>query len=160
MTEVNETRLPGVGIRYDFETADGVRVGVLVHRTGRREVLVYGQHDPDACQAVLRLDIEETRTLVELLGGSQVNEELAAMQQIEGLAIDWVKITPKSALADRSLRDAAIRSTTGVSVVAVVRDDTTIAAPEPDFVLAAGDTVVVVGTAEGINKLTADVRGP
>jgi TrkA domain protein len=160
MTDVNETRLPGVGMRYDFRTADGARVGVLVHRTGRREVLIYGSRDPDACEAVLPLDPDDTRTLVDLLGGSQVSEELAAMQQIEGLAIDWVNIASTSPLAGRSLREAAIRSTTGVSVVAVIRGDTTTAAPEPDFVLAAGDTAVVVGTAEGINELAADVRGP
>ena len=155
MAEVNETRLPGVGVRYDFSTADGSRVGVLVHRTGRRELLVYGREDPDSCQAVLRLDAADTRTLVELLGGTQVSEELRAMQQVEGLTIDWLAIPGSSPWVGRSLRDAAVRSITGVSVVAIVRDDATVPAPEPDFVLEANDIAVVVGTAAGIDQLAA-----
>jgi TrkA domain protein len=159
MSEVNETRLPGVGVRYDFTTADGSRVGVLVHRTGRRELLVYGREDPDACQAVLRLETDDTRTLVDLLGGSQVSEELAAMQQLEGLTIDWLRVPAASPWVGRSLREAAVRSITGVSVVAVVRGEVTIPAPEPGFVLEADDTAVVVGTTAGIRQFTSLLRG-
>jgi TrkA domain protein len=52
MGDVQETQLPGVGIRYDFVTKEGDRVGVLVHRSGRRELLLYQRDDPDSCQAV------------------------------------------------------------------------------------------------------------
>jgi len=155
MAEVNETRLPGVGVRYDFTTADGSRVGVLVHRTGRRELLVYGWEDPDACQAMLRLDTDDTHTLVDLLGGSQVSEELAAMQQLEGLTIDWLRVPSTSPWVGRSLREAAVRSNTGVSVVAVVRGEATIPAPEPDFVLEADDIAVVVGMTAGIGQFAS-----
>jgi hypothetical protein len=37
MEEVSETKLPGVGVRYDFVTAAGQRIGVLVHRTRVRK---------------------------------------------------------------------------------------------------------------------------
>jgi len=37
MAGVIETKLPGIGVRYDFRTAAGVAVGVLVHRSGRRD---------------------------------------------------------------------------------------------------------------------------
>ena len=40
MPEVRETMLPGVGVRHEFETADGERVAVLTHRGGRRELAV------------------------------------------------------------------------------------------------------------------------
>ena len=36
MAEVIETKLPGIGVRYDFRSASGTPVGVLVHRSGRR----------------------------------------------------------------------------------------------------------------------------
>ncbi len=55
MAEVRETELPGVGVRNDFVTGTGQRVGVLVHTTGRRELLVYGDEDPDACRVVLEV---------------------------------------------------------------------------------------------------------
>jgi TrkA domain protein len=155
MAEVQETHLPGVGIRYDFETGEGQRVGVLVHRSGRRELLLYDRDDPDACRAVVRLDTDDTRTLAELFGVSHVSEQLAAMQQIEGLAIDWVTVPPRATAVGRALRDAGLRTETGVSIVAVVRGDETVPAPAPDFVLQPGDTAVVVGTPEGIERLSS-----
>jgi TrkA domain protein len=155
MGDVQETQLPGVGIRYDFVTSDGARVGVLVHRSGERELLLYDRDDPDACRAVIRLDTDDTRTLAELLGASHVSEQLAAMQQIEGLTIDWLTLTPAAAAVGRTLRDAALRSETGVSIVAIVRGNETVPAPGPDFTLERGDTAVVVGTREGIERLAS-----
>jgi len=159
MVNVERTELPGVGVRYDFVTGAGARVGVLVHRTGRRELLVYDSRDADSCRAVIRLEPEEAGTLTELLGTSQVSEQLAAMQRIEGLAIDWLTVAESSACAGRTLRDSALRELTGVSVVAVVRGDETIPAPAPDFQLATGDSVVAVGTPEGIAQLFALLQG-
>jgi TrkA domain protein len=159
MAEVERTSLPGVGVRYDFVTRAGERIGVLVHRTGRREILVYDSEDRDSCRAVIRLEPGEATTLTELLGTSQISEQLAAMQQIEGLAIDWLSVAASSACADRSLRDSALRELTGVSIVAVVRGDETIPAPDPDFRLEPGDSVVAVGTAPGIAQLFALLQG-
>ena len=159
MAEIQQTRLPGVGVRYDFVTGAGERIGVLVHRTGRREILLYDTEDPDSCRAVVRLDAPEASTLAELLGTSQVSEQLAAMQQIEGLAIDWLSVAKSSACVGRSLRDSALRELTGVSIVAVVRGDETIPAPGPEFVLEPGDSVVAVGTPPGITQLFALLQG-
>ena len=155
MGDVQETQLPGVGIRYDFETKEGDRVGVLVHRSGRRELLLYQRDDPDACRAVIRLELDDTRTLADLLGASHVSEKLAAMQQIEGLTIDWLTVPPGAKAVGRTLRDAALRSETGVSIVAIVRGNETVPAPTPDFTLESGDTAVVVGTREGIERFAS-----
>jgi TrkA domain protein len=153
MAEVRETRLPGVGIRYDFVAADGSRVSVLAHRTGRRELLMYERDDPDACRAVLSLNAEDTRVLAELLGGMQLSEGLAAMQRIEDLAIDWLRIPPD--VNGRTIGDLEVRTRTGVSIVAVIRGDETIAAPSPAFAFEAGDSAVAVGTLKGIQQLSA-----
>jgi len=155
MADVQETQLPGVGIRYDFVTSEGEHLGVLVHRGGRRELLLYDRDDPDSCRAVIRLERDDTRTLADLLGASHVSERLAAMQHIEGLTIDWLTLSPTAAAVGRTLRDAALRSETGVSIVAIVRGDETVPAPAPDFTLEPGDTAVVVSTPEGIERLAA-----
>ena len=81
MSEVRETKLPGVGVRHEFDTESGTRVGVIVHRDGRREILVYDQHDPDACSTMVDLSAADTRTMSELLGSSQVTEAVSAVQQ-------------------------------------------------------------------------------
>lgn len=154
MTEVTETQLPGVGVRYEFTTSDGQRVGVLSHRGGRREILAYDQRDPDAARTVLYLSADDTRTLSELLGASQVTAGIAAaQQQIEGLAIDWLRIPPGSSLVGSTIGDGAFRTRTGVSIVAIVHGDTTVPAPGPEYRFDAGDVAVAVGTPEGLGQL-------
>lgn len=154
MADVEETELPGVGIRYDFLTHDGERVGVLVHRTGRRDMLLYDPADPDACRATLQLREDDAHALAELLGASSVTQHLAAMQQeVAGLTIDWVTVEASSPLVGDTLAEAAIHTQTGVSVVAIVRGAETIAAPGAGDRLEADDVLVAVGTADGIRRL-------
>jgi TrkA domain protein len=154
MPEVRETRLPGVGVRHEFTTAGDERVAVLSHRSGRREIVLYDKEDPDAAATVLHLSRDDTRTLAELLGGSQVSEAVAAVQQqIEGLAIDWITVPPSSRFAHATIAEGGFRTRTGASIVAVVRGDTTIPAPGPEHQFDAGDIVVAVGTAEGLGQL-------
>jgi TrkA domain protein len=149
---ITEIPLPGVGVRYDVSLESGARLGVLAHRTGRRELFVYRARDPDAVAAEVVLTPEEGKVVADLLGGTQLVQSLARVQQqIEGLAIDWIDLPPASAFVDRTIADAEVRSRTGVSIVAVVRGEDAHPAPGPEFRLAAGDTAVVVGTPEGIS---------
>lgn len=159
MTLVNETRLPGVGVRYEFESTNGTRLAVIHHRTGERELVVYDRDDPDSSREVLRLDESDSRALVELLGGSQISQEMARLHQsVEGLGIDWLPVPLGTPYAGRTIGDTAARTRTGVSIVAVLRGETPFPAPGPDFRLEAGDTLVVVGTPRGIEQLAVLLR--
>jgi TrkA domain protein len=156
--EIHETRLPGLGIRYEFETTRGGRLGVVHHRTGRRELLVYDPEDPEVCRDVVALSESDSRTLAELLGGSRVAEELERLQQVEGLAIDWLPVPGDSRFAGGPLGATEARTRTGVSIVAVLREDQAFPAPGPDFILEGGDTLLVVGTPRGIEDLVVLLR--
>lgn len=154
MAEVRETALPGVGVRHEFVAADGSEIGVLVHRDGRREVFVYEDDDPDECRAFIALTADDAQTLTELLGASRVTTAIAAVQQhVEGLTIEWITVDAASSSAGQSIGDGALRTRTGTSIVAVLRDEDPILAIGPDFVLQAGDVTVAVGTAEGVSTL-------
>jgi TrkA domain protein len=154
MAQVRETKLPGVGVRHDFTTEDGTDIGVLVHRDGRREILVYDTGDPDACSSLVSLSAADSRTVSELLGASQVTEVVSVVQQnIEGLAIEWIEIAATSSRGDETIGDGQYRTKTGASIVAVIRDDQSIPAPGPDFELLTNDVVVAVGTSEGLTML-------
>lgn len=156
MPEVSETRLPGVGVRLEFTTAGGERVAVLCHHSGRREIVVYDRVDPDEASNVLHLSADDTRTLSELLGGSQVSETVAAVQQrVEGLAIDWITVPASSKAAGTTIAGNEFRTRTGASIVAIVRGDYTVPAPGPEHRFGAGDVVVAVGTPEGLAQLRA-----
>jgi TrkA domain protein len=153
--QIHQTALPGVGFRHDFATRRGRQLGVVSHRTGRRDLILYDRHDPDAAQDVVQLTSAESEALGWLLGGSRVAEALTELQQqVEGLAIDWLSITRGSPYAGRTIADTQARSRTGVSIVAVLRDQTAIPAPRPDFQFQPGDTAVVVGTPAGVKALT------
>lgn len=157
MPEIEETALPGVGRRLDFIADDGSRVGVIHHRTGRRELFVCAAADPDAAVISLNLSDADTHALSDALGGSTVTERLHDLQQqIEGLAIDWLTVESDMPYAGKTIGDARIRTRTGVSVVAVIRGDEPHPAPAPDFMIEPGDTLVVVGTTEGI-KAVGDI---
>jgi TrkA domain protein len=159
MTEVTEVRLPGVGVRHEFTTTHGERVSVLAHRGGRRELAVYDRDDPDACSAVLHLGPDDTRTLAEILGGSQVSEAVTAVQQrLEGLAIEWITLAEGAPTVGRTIGQARLRTRTGASIVAVLRGEATTAAPGPDFAFESGDVAVAVGTQEGLAALRAELE--
>lgn len=155
MPKIEETSLPGVGLRLDFTSEDGSRIGVVHHRSGRRVLFVCAPHDPDAVVMSVNLSDDDSHALSEALGGSSVIEVLGDLQQkIEGLAIDWLMVEPDSPYAGKTIGDARIRTRTGVSVVAVIRDEQAFPAPGPEFQIEGGDTLVVVGTAEGIASVT------
>jgi TrkA domain protein len=157
MAEIQETLLPGVGVRHELTTAGGERLALLTHRTGRRELAIYDRDDPDLCRTVLHLSAEDTLALAELLGASQVSETVRHVQQLEGVAMDWIKVAPTSSSAGRTIADGQFRTKTGASIVAIVRGDTTVPAPGPDEELDGGDVVVAVGTPEGLERLRSSI---
>jgi TrkA domain protein len=153
MPEVRETRLPGVGVRHEFVTGAGDQVAVLAHRSGRREIAIYSKEDPDASAAVLHLTADDTRTLSDLLGGSQIAEVVSEVARVEGVALDWLEVGDDSPFVGTTIGEGQFRTRTGVSIVAVVRDGDTIPAPGPEHRFEAGDVAVAVGTPEGLGQL-------
>ena len=159
MSEIKEVKLPGVGVRYEFETAERKRIGVISHRTGLREIYVSRPDDADEFKRVLELSPDDARTLAELLGATRVAQQLAELQQrIEGLVIDWLPVREDSAYVGRTIGDARIRTRTGVSVVAIVRGEEAVPAPGPEERLDRGDYLVVVGTARGVEQAVELLR--
>ncbi|MEO3868007.1 cation:proton antiporter regulatory subunit [Nonomuraea sp. B12E4] len=155
--EVEQTALPGIGLRHDFTTRKGQRVGVVSHRTGRRDLVIYDKDDPDrACQTV-KLNDEEADALAELLGAPRIVARLNALhQQVEGLVSVQLPIPEGSPYSDRPMGEARVRTRTSASIVAVVRGGRVFASPGPEFVFAAGDVVVVVGSEDSTAEV-ADI---
>ena len=151
--EIFETKLPGVGIRYEFESAAGPTIGVIAHRDGRREIIRYDEVDPDACSISLPLTDRELVAMIELLGGSKVTERLGELRhEVQGLSIEWVTMPELGGLTDRTIEDGMIRTRTGASVVAVLRGSESFPGPGPDFRFVGGDVALVVGSVEGVRS--------
>lgn len=152
--EITQTLLPGVGMRYDMTTTRGVPLSLVVHREGQADLCVLDRQDPDDVRLSLSLDEDEVDALVELLGAARIAEGmLDVTREIPGLHSARLTIEPGSPFAGHPLGHTKARTLTGCSIVAIVRDDDVIAAPGPEAPLAAGDSLVVVGSATGIDQL-------
>lgn len=158
--EVEETKLPGVGLRHDFVTAAGRRVGVISLKSGARHLALYREDDPDTVQVSVELSNDEAGLLAELLGAPRVIERLAKLrEQVEGITTAGIWLSDSSPYVGRTLGDAAVRTRTGASIVAVFRHDEVTASPTPDFRFHGGDKVVVVGTEEGV-RAASEILAP
>jgi TrkA domain protein len=154
--DVERTALPGIGLQHVMTTGRGRQLGVISHRSGRRDLVVYDREDPDSCVATVALTAEEANAIAELLGTGRIVEHLAELhRQVEGLVTEQLPIAPGSPYVGRPLGDTHARTRTSASIVAVVREGQVVASPRPDFVFAAGDVVVVVGTGEGTAAVAA-----
>ena len=150
--DVKETLLPGVGLRYEFNNADGDRISVIAHHKGDFEMfLCTTPADPDKARKLFRLTDREAEALAQILGAPRMVESYADLtKERPGLDAGQVGIGAHSPYAGRPLGDAKARTRTGASIVAIVRDDQVIASPGPGEILSANDVLVVIGTADGI----------
>jgi TrkA domain protein len=150
--EVFETPLPGIGVRHEFMTRSGERVGVLTRRDGRRELLLYDRSDRDTTREAVELAPDEAATMVELLGGSRITERLEDLRhEVEGLSIQWCSMEQGKGLTGRTIGEGRIRTVTGATVVAVIRGDVSVPGPGPDFELTGGDVVLVMGSEDAVD---------
>lgn len=152
--DVNEVLLPGIGLRYEFDNADGDRIGVIAKRTGDFEVVIYPANDQDCAQPLFRLTEEEADTLAQILGAPRIAERFVDLtREVPDLDAGQVSVRPGSPFVDRPLGDTAVRTRTGASIVAIVRDETVLPSPRPAEPLRAGDVLVVIGTEDGLRKV-------
>jgi TrkA domain protein len=141
-------------MRYEFETRNHQRVGVIVYRDGKSEIVSYRGDDPDASTSLLRLDADEADAIAEILGAPRFARKLADLsKEIPGLHTEPVRLASTSVYVGRSLGETHCRTLTGASIVAIVRGEEVITAPAPDQLLLAGDTLIVIGTSSGVQKV-------
>jgi len=157
--EIFETPLPGVGVRYEFTAERGDHVGVIVRRDGKRDIALYDRLDPDSCRGTVELSESDAGKMAELLGGTQITARLDELKHtVEGLAIEWVTMGT-GGLTGKTIADGQIRTHTSASVVAIIRDDKAIPGPEPTFTLQQGDTVLIMGSDDAVDRARAILTG-
>ncbi|MCX4094180.1 cation:proton antiporter regulatory subunit [Nocardia sp. alder85J] len=154
--DVEVTPLPGIGVRKDFPlAASGRRVGVVDRKDGGVDLILSRPGNPDACEQVA-LTVTEAAALAGLLGAPRLVEQLVAEQrELADVNTRQLSIRTGSPYAGRPLGDTRMRTRTTASIVAVVRGGQTIPSPGPDFPMAAGDQLIVVGTGAGLDAAAA-----
>ena len=162
--DVFEVALPGIGHRYTLPAADGGRVVVVIHHSGRRDLYVLppGASGNDVPSATISLTDDQARRLGAVLGGAYFKPAVVADVEtvIGNLLIDWVTVRADSPATDRSIAELEIRRRTRMTVVAILRGGSTVLAPEPGERIRAGDRPVVVGRQEDLGGFLRHVVGP
>ena len=149
--DVKEVLLPGVGLRYEFTSRMGDRIGIIARRGGDFDVVMYAREDPDQARPVFRLTDEEADAVAQILGAARIAERFTELaREVPGIETGQAHIAPGSPFVDRPLGDTRARTRTGASIVAIVRDDLVLASPGPTEILRARDVLIVIGTEEGI----------
>ena len=150
---IERTALPGVGICHTATTTAGQRLGIISHVNGRRKIVLYDPDDPDRAACTVALEPHEAQHIADLLNATITIDHITHLEQrITGITAARIRIPLGSAYDGRPLADA--HTATGATVVAVIRDEQLIAAPDPGFVLRHNDVVVAVGDNHGVAALT------
>jgi TrkA domain protein len=161
MVEVRETRLPGVGTKFTMKTTHDDRVSAVVHLDGMREIYHYADDDDEP--HVITMNDEEARQLGAILGGVVYRPQLVKDLEVvlKDLVMEWIELPADSPMVGLTVATCRIRSTTGATIVAILRDAGSLATPHPDEVLRSGDTLVVIGRPESFAEIGKLVReGP
>jgi len=150
-------RLPGVGLRLDLADVDGRAVHVVRRHDGSVEIHA-GQAGP------VRLDPDAAHSLAAFASGRYVMDQQIGAKLADalgGLRFDWVRIAPGWHAAGHTIEELAVRRTTGVTVVAVLRGSLPIVDPDPDLRLVPGDELVVACRQDALDGLERFLReGP
>src|SRR5512132_2452379 len=145
--DLQETRLPGVGVKYAFRLAQGGRVAVILHNDGQREIYYYVRSPDDDPTAVIELHDDEARQLGAVLGGAyerpKIVEELE--MALGELTIEWVPVPDNSPMIGKTLAECGVRAKTGITVIAMLREPESVSGAQPTDVVQQGDTLVTVG---------------
>lgn len=151
VVDVKEVLLPGVGLRYEFTSQKGERIGIIARRGGDFDVVLYGPDDPDQARPVLHLTDDEAEAVAQILGAPRIAERFTELsQEVPGLETGQVHLVPGSPFVGHPLGDTRARTRTGASIVAIVRNDEVLASPGPAEMLQARDVLIVIGTEDGI----------
>lgn len=154
---VSKTALPGVGTRYDLTTEAGRHLSVVVHQDGRRILSFHDPEDDDACKDASALTPHEATALSELLTPDPV-AHLRRHLEID-LVTEHIPVGRRSPYVGRTLGATRARTRTGASIVAVLRRTDAFPSPSPAFRFDLEDTLVVVGTREGVDAVAELIAG-
>ncbi len=147
----HETDLPGVGTKYSIDVGKDEQLVVVHHRVGHWELAridAEGKTTP-----LLQLQARGATELGRILSRGEVPQEDPRKRMLfEEFGIEWVKLEPDSPLVRLSLEESGIRARTGASVIAVLRPEGSIPSPAPDTRFAAGDTLVLIGHPDQIER--------
>lgn len=156
MSTISESNLPGVGRKFQVETASGDRLIVVIHDDGLRELYHYDRRELDRADSVLTLTDGEARQIAGIIGGlTYVPKALESAEVVlDDLVLEWFKIGPRFAAVGKTIRDIQARTVTGASIVSIIEPDHVKRInPEADTTINPEATFILAGDRANIKRL-------
>ena len=156
MSTISESNLPGVGRKFQVETASGDRLVIVIHDNGTRELYHFTHQNPDRAASVVTLADSEARQIAGIIGGlTYVPKALPSAEIVlDDLLLEWYTIEPGSACVGKTIRDLQVRTATGASIVSIIEPNRVKRVnPEADTVLNEGATLILAGDRRTITAL-------
>ncbi len=156
MSTIREAALPGVGRKFQVETANGDRLVIVIHDDGTRELYHFTRKNPDRVASVVTLEDAEARQIAGIIGGlTYVPKALPSAEIVlDDLLLEWYTIPAGSACIGKTIRDLGVRTATGASIVSIIEPDRVKRLnPEADTVLNEGATLILAGDRRTITTL-------
>ena len=99
-----------------------------------------------ARQTLLHLDIPAVIIQQYIYESNEDHQLLAKLDNIKNmLEITWVTLAPGSPLVSKSIKEAAVRTRTGASIVGIIHEKVFYSNPKAEYSFREGDLVAVVG---------------
>lgn len=153
--------LPGIGKKISFLTAEGSKIVLVIHHSGKRDMYFFTDCDEDEPDFSLSLSAEETREMgAQLLGATYQPVDIDKMKLFRNqIMMEWIELSPQSALVNKSIGESHVRKETGVTIIGIIRGEEVIASPNVSTVLLAGDTLMTIGKSEQVAQFAALCNG-
>ena len=144
---IREATLPGVGKKYVMPLRTGGNLAVIIKPDGERQMYHFLEDEDRPCD-VIKVDDEEAQQISNLLGRPMVTApDLEKLELALGeMEIEWVELKSDSPLVGRTLNTFPLRTETGASIVAIMRNEQAIPNPDVDTEFQAHDTVLLIGS--------------
>lgn len=146
MKRMTETDIDS-GREFCLRTSDDHKVIATVHDDGKRELAFFNSEKASDPHLQLQLEDADARRLGAILSGTMFRQSLPPeiSERLGDTVVDWMRISEGSSAAGKTLEEIDLHRRTGMTVVALMRDDEFIDAPSATTRLEVGDRIIIVG---------------
>lgn len=125
--------LSGIGTKYELETESGNKIAILFLESGRVQIYILEKGCAKPC--VIELSQTEAIKLGNILSGAilQTEREGFEISAMADVRLNIHKYVATKKVSGKSIKDLAIRKKTGVTVIAVSREQKDDSKSEPRF---------------------------
>ena len=156
MPSILESKLPGVGHKFQIEATSGDRLTIVIHDDGRRELYHFTRDTPSRVASVVTLQDSEARQVAGIIGGlTYVPKALPTAEIVlDDLLLEWFTIPDEAHCIGKTIRDLMVRTVSGASIVSIIEENgkKTIN-PEADTLLNKSATLIVAGDRKTVETL-------